>query len=279
MKEINNRHFEGERALFMEKDIKIIASSFDNGESPLKHSKNIEILNSNFGWKYPLWYSKNIKIQDSHFYEMARAGIWYTKKISISNTIFECPKTFRKSRHIKIEDCEFLKGEETLWNCSFITLKNIKTKGNYFGMNSRNIICDNLYIDGNYPFDGCKNIEIHNSTLNSKDAFWNCENVKVYNSIIKGEYLGWNSKNVTFINCQIESLQGFCYMNNLKLVDCVLNNTTLAFEYSSINAKILSKIDSIKNPFSGTIICKGVNEIIQDDPKIDTSKIKIIIEE
>ena len=53
----------------------------------------------------------------------------------------------------------------------------------------------------------------------------------VYDSTIIGEYLAWNSKNVTFINCTIESLQGLCYIENLKMINCTLMNTTLAFEY------------------------------------------------
>ena len=90
----------------------------------------------------------------------------------------------------------------------------------------------------------------------SKDAFWNCENVTVYDSFISGEYLGWNAKNVTLINCTIESEQGMCYMDNLKMENCRLLNTNLAFEYATVDAQIDSKIDSVKNPISGKIRAK-----------------------
>ena len=109
----------------------------------------------------------------------------------------------------------------------------------------------------------------------SKDSFWNCENVYVENSIIRGEYIGWNSKNVIFKNCIIESNQGFCYMENLKLIDCVLENTDLAFEYSSVEATINSSIVSIKNPLSGTIVCDSVGEIIIDENSKKTCKTQI----
>lgn len=33
---------------------------FDDGESPLKESRNIELYGSMFKWKYPLWYAKDI---------------------------------------------------------------------------------------------------------------------------------------------------------------------------------------------------------------------------
>ena len=54
------------------------------------------------------------------------------------------------------------------------------------------------------------------------------ENVTVYDSVIIGEYLAWNTKNITFVNCTIESLQGLCYIEGLKMVNCKLINTTLA---------------------------------------------------
>ena len=134
-------------------------------------------------------------------------------------------------------------------------------------------------LTGNYAFDGGKNIEIHNAKMLSKDAFWNCENVTVYDSTIIGEYIGWNSKNLTFVNCTIDSLQGFCYIDNLVLNNCKLLNTNLAFEYCTVNAEVISEIDSVKNPISGTIKAKGIINIIIDDPEVDPEKVDIILEE
>ena len=42
------------------------------------------------------------------------------------------------------------------------------------------------------------------------------------------------------VNCTIESLQGMCYIENLKMVNCKLINTTLAFEYSTVDAQIVN---------------------------------------
>jgi hypothetical protein len=110
----------------------------------------------------------------------------------------------------------------------------------------------------------------------TKDAFWNSENVTVYDSFISGEYLGWNSRNLTLINCTIESLQGMCYIDNLVMKNCKLINTTLAFEYSSVEADITSKIDSVFNPGQGTITAPAIGELILEKDKIDPSKTKII---
>lgn len=168
---------------------------------------------------------------------------------------------------------------ETLWNCDKISLKDVTVKGDYFGMNSTNIKIDGFELIGNYSFDGGKNIEIHNAKMLSKDAFWNCENVTVYDSFISGEYLGWNSKNLTFVNCTIESLQGMCYIDNLVMKNCRLLNTTLAFEYSTVDVQIVSTIDSVMNPISGTIRAENIGELIMDATKIDSKKTQIKTEE
>jgi hypothetical protein len=279
MKLIKQQLLTGERALFHCKDLQISYSTFADGESPLKESQNILIDHSMFKWKYPLWYCKNIVVEDSTLFEMARSGIWYTENITISNSIIEAPKTFRRSKGISLENVNMTNAGETLWNCDEISFKNVTAKGDYFGMNSTNIIIDGFQLVGNYSFDGGKNIEIRNAKMLSKDAFWNCENVTVYDSFISGEYLGWNSKNLTFINCTIESLQGLCYIDNLVMKNCQLLNTTLAFEYSTVDVQINSNIDSIKNPSGGVIRAESIGELIMDETKIDSNKTQIITEE
>lgn len=276
MERYEGQMLQGERALFDKHEIKIIACHFQNGESPLKEGSDIFVDSSTFSWKYPLWYCNNVVVKDSLFEIDARAGIWYTNNIEVSNTKFISPKMFRRCKGVSLVNVEFGNGEETLWECEDIHMKDIKSKGNYLLMNSKNIRVSNLVLNGNYPFDGCENVEITDSILNSKDAFWNCKNIIVRNCTIKGEYLGWNSQNVTFENCTIESLQGLCYMKNLIMRNCVLKNTTLAFEYSSLDVQINSSIGSVKNPSCGTIECKGIDELIMEDDKIDPSKTKFI---
>ena len=129
---------------------------------------------------------------------------------------------------------------------------------------------------GNYSFDGVKNMEIHNARMLSKDAFWNTENVTVYDSFISGEYLGWNAKNLTLVGCTIESLQGMCYIDNLVMKNCKLLNTTLAFEYSTVDAEITGKIDSVMNPSGGVIRADSIDELIIEKDKVDPEKTRII---
>lgn len=267
----------GERALFAGHNLHVEHSIFENGESPLKESKDIEIDESVFKWKYPLWYSQNATVNDSLFLDGARAGIWYTDGIAIRDTTIEAPKTFRHSSDITLECVDMPNASETLWMCGDVKMNNVSAKGDYFAMNAHDITADNLRLVGNYGFDGCRNVKITGSKLISKDTFWNCENVEVYDSYVVGEYIGWNSKNLTFVNCTIESLQGFCYIQKLILKNCRLFKTNLAFEYCrDIEIDVTTAIDSVKNPISGTIQAEDIGEIIFDDPAIDSTKTKII---
>lgn len=274
--EIKNQLLTGERALFQGRNLLIIDTIFADGESPLKESKDIELTNCSFKWKYPLWYGKNIKVDNCIWFEMGRAGVWYTDNIEVKNSAIEAPKNFRRCKNVTMDNITMPNAAETLWHCQDVKLNHVMAKGDYFAMNSENIEIYDLTLYGNYSFDGVKNMEIHNSKLLSKDAFWNSENITVYDSYISGEYLGWNAKNLTLINCTIESLQGMCYIDNLVMKNCKLINTTLAFEYSSVDAEIVGKIDSVLNPKSGTIIADNIGELIMEKDKIDISKTKII---
>ena len=275
MRNINSGIFTGERAIFQGKDLCINDSIFDDGESPLKHSKNIELYNSMFKWKYPLWYSENIKLYKCVFFEMARAGIWYTNDIELHDTVIEAPKEFRRCNGIKLENVTFVNAAETFWDCKNADLKNVTAKGDYFAMNSTDMVIENLQLVGNYPFDGAKNITVRNSKLISKDAFWNTENITIENCFISGEYLAWNSKNITLKNCTIESLQGLCYVEDLVIRNCKFINTTLAFEFSTVDAQICGGIDSIKNPSSGKICAGFIGELILEEDQVDVTKTKI----
>ena len=275
-KEIHQEYLTGERALFQGNNLNIYDTIFDDGESPLKESHDISLYGSMFKWKYPLWYSKNIYTENCSWFDMARAGVWYTENMTVKNALIEAPKNFRRCDGLVFDNVTLTNAEETLWSCKNVEMNNVTARGNYFAMNSENMKLNNFQLVGNYSFDGCKNVEIHNSKLMSKDAFWNTDNVTVYDSVISGEYLGWNAKNLTLINCTIESLQGMCYIENLVMKDCRLVNTTLAFEYSSVDVSIIGGIDSVMNPKEGTIKADFIKELILDKDKIDPSKTTII---
>lgn len=276
-KEIRQEYLTGERSLFQGRNLRIYDTVFGEGESPLKESRGIELYGSMFKWKYPLWYSRDIKLKDCTLFDMARAGIWYTDNISVVNTIIEAPKNFRRCHGVKLSGVDFSNAQETLWNCDGVELEQVTAKGDYFAMNSQNMDIRDFKLVGNYSFDGARNVKISGASMLSKDAFWNSENVTVQDSFISGEYLGWNAKNLTLINCTIESLQGMCYIDNLVMKNCKLLNTTLAFEYSTVDAQITGKVDSILNPSGGIIRAEQIGELIIEKDKVDPSKTKISV--
>ena len=276
MKEIIQEYLTGERAMFQSEDVIFRYTIFGDGESPLKESKNIELYDCMFKWKYPLWYCNNITAKNCTWFEMARAGVWYSNHIVVEDTLIEAPKNFRRCNDLTLKNVSIPYASETLWSCSNVVMENVIAKGDYFAMNTTGMTINNFTLYGNYSFDGAKNVEIHNAKLLSKDAFWNSDNVTVYDSFISGEYLGWNAKNLTMINCTIESLQGMCYIDNLVMKNCKLINTTLAFEYSTVDAQIASKIDSVLNPTGGIIRAEYIDNLILEKDRVDITKTKII---
>ncbi len=278
-KHITQRSFTEERALFFAENVRAEHCSFDIGESPFKESKRIIAENCIIRSRYPFWYSSDVDVRDCSFFASARAGIWYTSGARFSNCVFASPKNFRRSSHINLENVTFSDDGELLWECSDVSMKNVNVNGDYFAMNSENMRVDSLMLVGKYSFDGVKNVEIRNSQLLTKDAFWNSENVTVYDSTVVGEYLGWNSRNLTLVNCTVESLQGMCYIQNLRLINCRLVNTTLAFEYSSVEAEIEGHIDSVFNPSEGRISADSIGELTIEPDRVNPKKTVVICRE
>ena len=277
MKKILKKHFNEERSLFCSKELELEECVFTDGESPLKESSDLIVNKCSFEWKYPLWYCHRVVVKDSEFKLTGRSGVWYTEDIEMSKTNVIAPKTFRKSSKIKLSEVKFSNASETLWHCKDVRLEVVEAKGDYFGLGCEDVQADNLVIRGNYLFDSSKNVTVRNSYLESKDAFWNCENVTLINCVIIGEYLGWNTKNLTLINCKIESHQGLCYVDTLKMYHCEVYHSDLILEYSTnIDAEICTVVDSIKNPSSGQIVVAGVKDLILDRNYIDLGKVKII---
>lgn len=277
MKKIRQERLTGERALFAAQDCEIEETIFDDGESPLKESRNISLRACMFKWKYPLWYAKDIDVRDSTWFDMARAGVWYSERVRVTDCAIEAPKNFRRCHDLTLHHVSFANAAETLWECDGVTLSDVTAKGDYFAMNSRNLTVDGLTLYGNYSFDGCRNLTVRNSRLLSKDAFWNCEDVTAENCFISGEYLGWNAKRLTLIDCTIESLQGLCYVEELVLRNCRLLNTTLAFEYSDVDADIVGSVDSVLNPKSGIIRADRIDDLKIEKDRVDPTKTRIIL--
>ena len=267
METIENKTFEGERPLFYKRDLTLRNIEILNGESGIKECSNIICSDSVFNGKYPFWHVDDCKISKCTFKEGARAAIWYSKNLSMTDTMVIAPKMFRKMENLCLDKVTFTDAKETMWDCKKLQIRNCTvTNGDYIFMNSTDIEVDNLKLQGNYSFQNCKNVVIKNSDFDSKDAFWEAHNVTVENSSLNGEYLGWHSKNLKLINCHISGKQPLCYAEDLTLINCTFEkDCDLCFEYSTVNADVISDIVSIKNPISGEIRAKSVGSIIHDE--------------
>ncbi|WP_455530219.1 DUF3737 family protein [Ruminococcus sp.] len=276
MKEIQNEHFSGERALYQANGLQISGTSFGYGESPLKRSSYIRLADSTFSSKFPLWHSEMIKLKNCMMTEDGRAAVWYTKEVNADDIIIEAPKCFRRCNRISLRNVSFPNGDEVLWKCNSVRIDRVKVNGDYFAMDCDGMEISGLELVGAYAFDGVRNVTVRDSVIDCRDAFWNSENVVIYNSTIKGKCFGWNSKNISLINCTVESREGMCYIDNLMMKNCKLPNTSFAFEYSMVNAEIIGNIDSIRNPRGGIIKADSIGVVILEQDKIDPSRTTII---
>ena len=126
----------GERALFQGRDLQITDCVFEDGESPLKESRNIVVRDSVFRWKYPLWYSEGVEVEHSLFEFNAHAAFWYSKNMTFHDCTIQAPKEFRRNEHVTVERTAFTDAAETFWECRKVTLREVSAAGDYYAMNS-----------------------------------------------------------------------------------------------------------------------------------------------
>lgn len=279
MKIIKNQIFKEERALYNSKNIEVINCIFngdDYSESSLKESENITVKNCVFNCNYSLWHLTNSTFIESNITELTRASLWYCNKLNLIDTSISGVKAIRESNNINVNNCS-ISSDEPFWKCNNINVTKSNINGEYAFLESKNIKISDLNFKGKYSFQYIENMELTTSSLDTKDAFWHAKNTIVKNCTIKGEYIAWYSENLTIIDSKIIGKQPFCYCKNLKLVNCEMEDADFAFEYSSVEADIKSKLISIKNPLSGHIKCFGCDQVILDKSKYPTNcKIEII---
>ncbi len=266
MEIIKDKEFGGERPLFGSHGLKLENVTIHAGESALKECGDIEAVGCRFEGKYPFWHVNGFKVKDCLFTSGARAALWYSRDLVMTDTVVEAPKMFREMDNLYLENVRIPDAQETLWHCRGVRLKNVEVENaDYIFMHSGDIEIDDYRQNGNYSFQYCRNVVIRNAVLNTKDAFWNTENVTVYDSEIDGEYLGWHSRNLRLVNCRIAGTQPFCYAENLVLENCEMaEDADLAFEYTTVDARVNGRITSVKNPRSGRIVAGPISEIILD---------------
>ncbi|MEE0801607.1 MAG: DUF3737 family protein [Gemmiger sp.] len=267
MKTIQNQSFDQERALYGERDLHVIHCAFDgpaDGESAFKEGANLEAEQCFFNLRYPFWHDHGVKIRDSEMTGLCRAALWYSDHIEITNTRLHGIKALRECSEVTMRGCDIV-SPEFGWSVRGITMEHCTAESEYFMMRSSDLHLSDVTFRGKYSLQYIENATFENCRFDTKDAFWHARNVVVRNSVIKGEYLAWYCENVTFENCTIIGTQPLCYCKSLRLVNCRMQDTDLAFEKSDVEATVLTPVVSIKNPRSGCITVPSVGEVIRDD--------------
>ena len=278
MKVIENQRFGTERALYHTQGALLRNCRFEgeeDGESALKESSDIEVQNCYFDLRYPFWHTKQCRIFDSVMTEKCRAALWYDAGVVIKRSHMGGIKACRECEDVTIAQTKIV-SPEFGWRCRGMRLSASELVSEYAFFESRDIVADGLTFSGKYSFQYTKDLKISHSVLNTKDAFWHAEHVIVEDSVINGEYLGWYSDGLTLVRCHIKGTQPFCYCKHLKLIDCTMEDADLCFEYSDVEAKVLSRVLSIKNPRSGRIEVESVGEIIRCD-SVYPSEAEVVI--
>lgn len=278
MEMIQNKTFDEERALYGSKNIFVKDCSFAgpaDGESAFKECSDVQVEHGFFNLRYPFWHDHGLKISDSEMTELCRAALWYSDHIEISRSKLHGIKALRECSKVKMEDCDII-SPEFGWSVRGIEMEDCTAQSEYFMMRSDNLHFRNVDMKGKYSFQYIENAVFENCRFDTKDAFWHAKNIVVRNSVVKGEYLAWYSENVTFENCRIIGTQPLCYCKGLRLVNCEMTDTDLAFERSEVEAVITTPVFSIKNLLSGHITVPAVGEIIRDIPE---AKGKITVKE
>jgi len=274
---IKDKRFGEERALYGSENVALVNCRFEgeeDGESALKECGAVKAEDCYFDLRYPLWHDKKVVLDGCELTENCRAALWYSDNIHIADSKLHGIKALRECKNARIINSDIV-SPEFGWSTDGFETENCSAVSEYFAMRARNISMRRLNFKGKYSFQYIENAVFERCEFDTKDAFWHGKNIVVKDSVVKGEYLAWYSRNLTFINCEIIGTQPLCYCKNLRLIDCTMTNTDLAFERSDVRATIRSRVDSIKNPYSGAIILPEVGEIIRDDKK---AKGKILLD-
>ena len=111
---IENKNYDEERALYNLKDTEVkncIFAGEQDGESVLKETRNIRVVNSKFSLRYPLWHAKKYELINSIFDDKTRAPIWYSDDGLIDNCDLQVIKLLRECNNTKIKNTNIISPE------------------------------------------------------------------------------------------------------------------------------------------------------------------------
>lgn len=275
---ISKKQFDEERVLYGISDTLIEDCQFDgpaDGESAFKECADIAVENCYFNLRYPLWHVKHAMIKDCEMTVNCRAALWYDEEIEIVQSKLHGIKALRECSDIDVKDCDII-SPEVFWKSHRIKVRSCSLQSEYPFFECSDVTIEDLNMKGKYSFQYVENMVIRNSNLDTKDAFWHSKNVTVIDSVVKGEYLGWYSENLKFVHCKIIGTQPLCYCKGLVLEECTMEETDLSFERSEVDATIIGRIESVKNPLRGRIVADEIGELLIEEQYVNAKDTAIV---
>ena len=174
MKLIQNQTFDAERALYGEKDIRVIHCAFDgpaDGESAFKEGSDIEVQDCFFNLRYPFWHDEGLVICSSEMTELCRAALWYSHRITITGTKLHGIKALRECSEVAMRDCDIVSPEYG-WSVRGISMEHCTAESEYFMMRSTDLRLQDVTFKGKYSFQYIENATFEDCRFDTKDAFW-----------------------------------------------------------------------------------------------------------
>ena len=139
MELIKNQEFGGERPLFAIEDTRLEGITVTDGESAIKHCRNVEADNCRFYGKYPWWHVDGALVTNCYFAPESRSAIWYTNDMVMRDCVIDGPKFFREMKNLTLENVVINDADETFWRVDGLKLKKRENRdeGLLLGMRER----------------------------------------------------------------------------------------------------------------------------------------------
>ena len=84
------------------------------------------------------WHTNGFVVKNCLFTEGARAALWYSQHLHMTDTVVEAPKMFREMDGVKLENVQLPNALETFWYCRNVELKNVQIdKADYLDVYKR----------------------------------------------------------------------------------------------------------------------------------------------
>ena len=223
------------------------------------------------------------QIIDEKQFDEERA-LYHLEDTCVQSCVFAGPEdgesVLKEARNIEVADCQFslrypmwhVKG----FSMSGSTMDELTRAALWYADHGK---IANSTLGGIKAVRECNDIQLENCEIISQEFGWKCSDITLSDSSITSEYIFLDSKNVKLNHVKMKGKYSFqymenleiidCYCKDLKLINCTMEDTDLAFEYSDVDADVRGNVVSIKNPKSGKIIVDSVGEIIREDPVME----------